>query len=140
VSNMSVVVPAIFRALGVGDPFMQEDTFDLDFSTMKMARMTSTTRIELGLPKTPTTTVTDGDGSEGGIGMVVFQQRDSGDLGARDGQKHELTARASDVSLGSSRTKLMPLADDSDITDPLAQVRDLPPVNRDQDVEGGRGE
>lgn len=42
--NMSVIIPAILHALGVGDPFMQEDTVDSNYSAIEMARMTSTSR------------------------------------------------------------------------------------------------
>ena len=31
--NMSIIIPAILRALGIGDPFMQEDTVDPKSST-----------------------------------------------------------------------------------------------------------
>ena len=31
--NMSIIIPAILRALGIGDPFMQEDTVNPKFST-----------------------------------------------------------------------------------------------------------
>lgn len=135
VSNMSVVIPAIFRALGVGDLFMREDTVDMDFSTMKMARTTtSSTRIELGLPKTPTTTVTNGDGTEGEIGMAVFRQRDSADFGTREDHKHRLTAQASDMSLGSSRMKVVLLVDESDVVDSLGRVGSLPQVDGGQDA------
>ena len=141
VSNMSVIIPAVLRALGVGDPFMREDTVDPNFSTIEMAPTTSTKRIELGLPKTHGTATTNSGRSEGGIGMAVFRQRYSGDLGGRDDQKHRLTMQASDMTLGSSKTKV---ADGPDSADSLTQVGNLPPVKRDQEskasVEGEREE
>ena len=139
VSNMSVIIPAILRALGVGDPFMQEDTVDPNFSTIKMARTTSTT-IELGLPKTRSTAVMDSDESEGAISMATFRQQDSGDLGAIDDHKHRLTMQASDLSLGSSKTKVVPLADESDTADSLARGRNLPPVENGLDSEADVGD
>ena len=53
VCNMSVIIPAILCALGVGDPFMREDTVSTNFSTVEVARMTSTRveLVELGIPK-----------------------------------------------------------------------------------------
>ena len=66
VSNMSVIIPAILRTLGVGDPFMQEDTVDLTFNTgIEIVRMTST-RIELGLQTSAGTAITDSSMSRGG--------------------------------------------------------------------------
>ncbi|SRR5258705_5628043 len=120
VSNMSVIIPAILRALGVGDPFMQEDTVDPNFSTIEMAPTTSTKIIELGLPKTHGTGITNSNGSEGDIDMVVFRQH-SGDLGVRDDHKHRLTMKASDMTLGSSNTKVTPLDDEPDAADSLVQ-------------------
>ena len=125
VCNMSVIIPATLRALGVGDPFMQEDTVDPNFSTVEIVRMTST-RIELGLPRLRGTATTYGDGSEGASRTVAF--RDSIGLGVEDGHKHRLTAQASDVSLGDPRStmKVAPLASDSDVADSVTQASDLP--------------
>ena len=132
VCNMSVIIPATLRALGVGDPFMQEDTVDPNFSTVEIVRMTST-RIELGLPKPRSTGTTDGDGSEGASRTVAF--RDTIGLGVEDYQKHRLAMQASDVSLGDLNTmKVVPLAGDSDTADSLTQARNLP-HDTEADVE-----
>jgi len=136
---MSVIIPAILRALNVGDPFMQEDTVGPNFSTsIEIARMTST-RIELGLLNIHSTGVTDSGESEGAIETVASRQRrDSVGLGVKDDRKHQITTQTSDGSLGNSRTtKVVPLADESDITDSLAQVRSLPVVEQDQSIEAG---
>jgi len=70
---MSVIIPAILRALGVGDPFMQEDTVDPGLNTdVDIARMFPT-MVELGLPTSRGTAITDSDESEGGIGTVARQ-------------------------------------------------------------------
>jgi len=119
VCNMSVIIPAILRALGVGDPFMREDTVDPNFSTVEIIRMTST-RIELGLPVPRGTATTDGDGSEGASGTVAFQ--DSVRLGVEGDHKHKLTAQASDLSLGDLKTKVPPLVGDPDIADSSTQA------------------
>jgi len=124
VCNMSVIVPAVLRALDVGDPFMQEDTVDPNFSSVEIVRMTST-RVELGLPKARSTATTNVDGSDGSSRTVAFQ--DSVGLGVEDDQKHRLTTQASDVSLGDLTTaKIVPLADDPDVADSLTQVRNIP--------------
>jgi len=125
VCNMSVIIPAILRALDVGDPFMREDTVDPNFSSVEIVRMTSSTRIELGLPKASGTATTDGDGSEGTNRTVAFQ--DSVGLGVEDDHKHRLTTQGSDLSLGDLKTtKVVPLAADSDVADSLTRVGCLP--------------
>ena len=139
VSNMSVIIPAILRALDVGDPFMQEDTVDPNFSTIEMARMTSTT-IELGLPKTRGTVVTESNESEGAISMVTFGQQGLGDLSTKDNHEHLLAMHASDVSLGSSNTKVAPLVDESDTADSLTRGRNLPPVESGLDTKAEVGD
>ena len=124
VCNMSVIIPAVLRALDVGDPFMQEDTVDPNFSSVEIVRMTST-RIELGLPKTHDMTMMNGDGSEGSNRTAAFQNPAGPDV--EDDNKHRLTAQASDVSLGDLEAgKIVPLAGDSDVADSLTQVRNLP--------------
>ena len=130
VSNMSVIIPAILRALGVGDPFMQEDTVDPSFSTIEMARATSTT-IELGLPKTRGMVVTDSAESEGAIRMTTFKQQDSGDLGTKDDHKHKLTMQASDISLGSSKMKVLPFADEYETADSFVGTGEKPTPGRE---------
>ena len=139
VCNMSVIIPAILRALGVGDPFMREDTVDPKFSTgVEIARMTST-RVELDFPMFRGTEVTDSTKSEEATGTAASRQRNSVDLDAKDSQKHRLvTAQASD------EPNLKPVdfelaVDESDITDSLAQARGLPVVRRDWDIEAGVG-
>jgi len=135
VSNMSVIIPAILRALDVGDPFMQEDTVDMNFSSIEMARTASTT-IELGLPKIRGTAITESDESEGAISMATFRQQDSGDLDVKGDHKHQLTMQASDVSLGSSKTKVIPLADEYDTADSSTQARrNLRPVEKGLDTK-----
>jgi len=126
VCNMSVIIPAVLRALGVGDPFMREDTVDLNFSTIEMARMTST-RIELGLPTTRGMAITDSDESEGTVGAVTSLQQHSINLCVKDEQKRQLTTHASDGSLRNlSTTKVVSLADRSGDTDSLVKMRSLP--------------
>jgi len=140
VCSMSVIIPAIFRALGVGDPFMRSDTVDPSFITsIEMARMTSG-GIELSLPTSHSTGITDSTKSEGGIGTVGSQQRDTVGLDVKGDRKHRLTTRVSDGSLGNLKpTKAAPFINESDITAPLAQVRSLPAVKKDQDIEGKIG-
>jgi len=138
VCSMSVIIPAILRALGVGDPFMREDTVDPNFSTVEIVRMTST-KIELGLPKTGHTTNTDSAESEGAASVMVSQRRVTVDLDAEDDEKHRLATQTSDVSLGNLKRMevVSELAGEPDATDSLAQVRSLPVVTKDQDVEAG---
>jgi len=134
VCSMSVIIPAILRALGVGDPFMREDTVDMNLSSTSIgiARV-NTTRIELGLPIARGTMITGSDESEG---PMVSRRRDLVDLDVKDDKKRRLTARASNGSLGNSRTvKVLPLADECDITDSLTQVRSTPATTTDQDIE-----
>ena len=136
VCSMSVIIPAILRALGVGDPFMQEDTVDLNFSTSVDIAHTTLTRAELGLPMPRGTAISDSDESEGAFGMTVSRQRELVDLGVKDSKKHRLTTQVSDGSLGDSRTaKVLPLADECDVTDSLTFA-----VVTDQDIVAGTEE
>jgi len=131
---MSVIIPAILRALGVGDPFMREDTVDMNLSStsVDIARI-NTTRIELGLPIARGTIIMDSDEFEG---PMASRRRDLVDLDMKDDKKHRLTAQASGGSLGSSKTtKALPLADECDITDPLAQVGSTPAITTDRDID-----
>jgi len=141
VCNMSVIIPAILRALGVGDPFMQEDTVDPKFTTgVEIARMT-TSRIELGLLTSRGTEITDGSTFRGAISTVVSGQRDSVDSDARD-QERRLGTQTSHGSLGNFRSTSRvepPLVDGSGIAHPLTQVRSLPVVGKDQDIEADVG-
>ena len=123
VCSMSVIIPAVLRALGVGDPFMREDTVDPNLSTgVEIARMTST-RVELGLPGTRGTALTDSDESEGASGTVVSRRRDSIDLATKGDHKYRLT------------TEVVPLADECDITDSLVRARSLPVVEKDRGID-----
>jgi len=138
VCSTSVIIPAILRALNVGDLFMQEDTVDPNFNTsIEIPRMTSTT-IELGLPNFRGIDVTDSDEFEGASGTVVSQQqRGSVELDPKDDRKHRLTIQTSDGSLGNSGTAT--LAGESDIADSLTQARSLPMVEQDRDIEADVG-
>lgn len=134
VCNMSVVIPAVLRVLGVGDPFMRDDTMDPSTSTIEIARAPSTT-IELTLPTSWRTALTDSDESQGTIGMVT-SRRGSVDLGVEDDQKHRLTTQPSDGSLGSFKSrKVVPLVDESDIADSLVQAGGSPAVRTDEGIE-----
>ena len=126
VSNMSVIIPAILRALGVGDPFMQEDTVDPRFSTgVDIAPATSTT-IELAFPTCTGTDTTAGSKSRGEV-TVVVSHRASDDLDTKDGCDHRLAMQASDCLRGSPKSmKIEPPADGSDVPDPSAQTKSLP--------------
>jgi len=126
VCSMSVIIPAVLRALGVGDPFMREDTVDPNFTTgVEIARMTSTTRVELGLPGSLGTALTDSDEFNGATGTVVSLRRDSVDLGTKDDREHRLTR------------KVVPFAVECDVTDSLTKVRSLPVVEKDLDIGAG---
>ena len=46
----SIIIPALLRALGVGDLLMRENIVDLNLGTIEIAPM-SLMRTELGLPK-----------------------------------------------------------------------------------------
>lgn len=139
ISSMSVIIPAILRALDVGDPFMQEDTVGPGFSTtVEIARMTLT-RIELGLPMTHTVHVAGGDEHEGVIDSVTPKiRRDSVSLDEKGDQKHRLTTQISDGSLGTSvTTKIVSHADECDVPDPqVFELRSLPAIEKHLDVEG----
>ena len=142
VCNMSVIIPATLRALGVGDPFMQEDTADPHFSSIKMARTTST-RIELGLSTIHGTAITDSDESEGTtVGATSPSQQHSVNLSTKDDRKHQLKTQVSDGSIrNSGTTKVVPLADESCLADSLEHVRSLPAKDRqDVYVNGKDGE
>jgi hypothetical protein len=132
VCSMSVIIPAILRALGVGDPFMREDTVDVDPSTtINIARINTT--VELGLPIARGTVITDSDESEGPMGS---RRRDLVDFNMKDDKKHRLTAQASDGSLGDPRTvKVLSLVDECDITDSSTQARSTPATTMDRDIE-----
>ena len=132
---MSVIIPAVLRALGVGDPFMQEDTVDPNFSTDINIAPTSTTRIELGFPIPRRTVIMDSDEPEGALGPMASRQRNVVDLKVKDDRKHQLTTQTSDGSLGNLMTaKGLPLADECDITESPAQVRNSPTVTPEWNI------
>jgi hypothetical protein len=127
---MSVIIPALLRALNVGDPFMQEDTVDPGVSTdVEIARVTST-RFELGLPSIHTPTTAGGDDPEGAVSVMTPQRRrDSVGLDEKRGEKHLLMTQISDGSSGTSHSEC-------DITDSRAlQVRSLPVFTGDTETE-----
>jgi len=82
-------------------------------------------RVELGLPASLGTALTDSDESNGATGTVVSLRRTSFDLGMKDDHKHQLAM------------KVVPVAVECDITDSLTQVRSLPMVEKDADVGAG---
>jgi len=139
VSSMSVIIPAILRALDVGNPFMQEDTVGSGFTTtVEVTRMTLT-RVELGLPIARSVAVAGRTHSEAVIGTVMpRRRRDSVGLDEKDDQRHCLTTQASDGSLGTSETtKIASHVDECDVSDPQAfQVRSLPVIKKRSDAEG----
>jgi hypothetical protein len=132
VCSMSVIIPAILRALNVGDPFMQEDTVDPGLSTGVEIVRGTLTRVELGLPSTHTPTIA---GGERLISVITPQRRrDSGGLDEKRGEKHLLMTQISDGSLGTSPSEC-------DITDSRAlQVRSLPVFAGDTETEGEGGD
>ena len=133
VCSMSVIIPAILRAIGVGDPFMQEDTVDLNFSTN-----VDIARFELGLQMTcgTVTAIAESVETEGALSTMTLQHRSLADMNVRTDKKHRLTAQVSDGSLGSSKpTKGLPLTDECDVTRPAAQARNLPVLIMGQSIE-----
>jgi len=118
VCNMSVIIPAMLRALGAGNPFMQDDTVDLNYNTIEMACTTST-RIELGLPTTRGTAITESDESEGSVGAVTSLQQHSVNLCVKEDRKCQLDAGLGRVAQELSTTKIVPLADDPSFTGSL---------------------
>ena len=136
---MSVIIPAVLRVLGAGDPFMQEDTVDPNFSTGVDIVMASTTRIELGFPIPRRTVIMDRGESDGALGAMESRQRNLVNLNVKDDEKRQLTTQASDGSLGNLGTaKVLPLADECEITDPLAQERSSPATATEWDIEADR--
>ena len=137
VCNMSVIIPAILRVLGAGDPFMREDTVVPNFSSIEIAHA-ATTKIELGLPKTRGTAITDSSGT----GTMGSQQLRSADFDAKDDRKYKFTMQSSEGSLGNLSTgKPVPLGGDSDGADSLVQPGGLTAAKKHQDdIETGVGE
>ena len=83
--------------------------------------------VELSIPSVHGMVATDSEEPEWVTDTVGSRQRHLVDLGVKENHKHRLMVQASDVSLGDSEiTKAVPLADESDITDSLAQVRSSP--------------
>lgn len=93
VCNMTVVIPAILRALGVGDPFMREDTVSPDSCIGVPAARGTSTVIELGFRTSCVMEITD----KGTASSATSRQPD---LDVKGDQKHRLTMQTSDVSLG----------------------------------------
>lgn len=139
VCNTTVIIPAVLRLLGVGDPFMREDTVDPKFSTSFDVAPMTLTRVEFTLPTSSGTRTTDSAKSEGGNGTVVFQQQSSVDSDAGNDQKYRpMTWRTSSGSL--RNLKLMDVVlpiDDADITD--SSCSPSPVVEKGQDLEAGTG-
>jgi hypothetical protein len=103
VSSMSVIIPAILRALDAGDPFMQQDTVDPGFDTrVEIARMTLM-GVDSDLPTSHVVAVPGNNNREGVTGTVTSQGlRSSVDLDEKRGKGHRLTTQMSDGSLGTS--------------------------------------
>ena len=144
---MSVIIPAILRALDVGDPFMQEDTVDPGFTTtVEMARMTLT-RVELGLPIVHVVrNAGNGDREAVNGSATPKNRRDSVGLDEKEDHKHRLTTQISDGSLGTSvTTKIASHAGECEVPGPQAfEIRSLPATGKrwdpEEDVEGKRPE
>ena len=129
--SMSDIIPTI----SVGDPFMQEDTVELNFSTS-----VDIARLELGLPITreTVTAITDSVETEGAFSTMTLQQRGLVDMDARTDKKHRLAARVLDGSPGSSRTtKGSPLTDGCNTAHPAAhaEAQRLSSVTMGQSIE-----
>ena len=127
VSSMSVIIPAILRALDFGDPFMQQDTVDPGFdSSVEIARMTLT-RVELALP---VARVVAGNNDHRGVASAVTppKRRHSVCLDAKYDEKHRLTTQPSDGSLGTSAmTKTLPHLGKCDIAESVTRSEELTP-------------
>jgi len=137
VCSTPVIIPAVLRALGVGDPFMREDTVDPQCSTgIEIARMTLAT-VELGLPTSCSTRTADSTKLEGEIGAVVFRQHHSLDSGVKDEhRKHRLVTRIMGGSLGGLEpvNVILPI-EESDATDSLCS----PVEEKVRDIEADAG-
>ena len=134
VCSMSVIIPAILRALDVGDPFMQEDTVDPGYTTTVEISPMTLTRVELGLPTTHVPTVAGNNDRSRATSTAIPQKRDSvGSVDEMRDHEHRLTPQNSDDSLGTSvETKVALHSDESDITDYRAfQVRSSPAIKKD---------
>ena len=123
--NSTVIIPAVLRALGVGDPFMQEDTVDPRFTGtgLEIAR-TTFTGIELNLPTSGGAGTTDSDKSAGSISTVVSHRQGSVDMYPKSCEKHRLTTQALDSSLGcvKSANPMLPVCE-SDVADSMTHCR-----------------
>ena len=120
-SSMSVILPAILRALDVGDPFMQLDTVELEIATsVEIARCTTLMSVELGVNlQTARVAAVAGDESreEAFSDTTTLQERDLGNLDERRYPKYLLTKKISDGLLGTSITTKVPPLSECDITD-----------------------
>lgn len=129
VCSMSVIIPAILRALDVGDPFMQEDTVDPGFTTTVDIVPMTLTRVELGLPL-------PNNSRPRATNTATPHKRDSiGSVGETRGQRHRLTLQVSGDSLGTSvETKVALDSDKCDVTDYRAfQARSLSVIKGDDE-------
>ena len=139
VCNTTVIIPAVLRVLGVGDPFMREDTVDPKFSTgFDIAPMTLT-RAEFTLPTSSSTRTIDSTRSERENGTVVSQQQSSVDSEAGNDQKYlSMTWQTSGGSLGNFKLMSVVLpVDEADITD--SSCSPSPVVEKVRDLEAGTG-
>ena len=136
VSSMSVVIPAILRALGFRDPFKQVDTVDLVPATSIEIARTTLTMFELGLQ---VATITEsGDNPEGGVSTVTPPKLNPAGLDTKHDQMHQVTAQTSDGSLGTSVTAtVLSHPDKCEGTDSLAlrEGPSLHTIEKDGDTD-----
>lgn len=138
VCNATVIIPAVLRVLGVGDPFMREDTVDPNYSTrLDIVRMGST-RVELSLPTSGGTATTDSSKSESAIDAKEPPRQCSDDSCVKDIQKHRLTVRTSGGSLGGQKlTNILFPVGGSAISDSSCSPSSIK-IDRDIEAEAGR--
>jgi hypothetical protein len=124
VCSMSVIIPAILRALGVGDPFMQTDSVDPGSNSTIEIVGRSLTGVGLGPLITHVVAVTGSDEPEEAAGAVTPRKsRSLIGSDARDDQRCRLVTQIPDGSLGTSvMTKVISRTDECDITDSLPRV------------------
>ena len=137
VCSTPVIIPAVLRALGAGDPFMREDAVDSQYSTgLEIARMTFAT-VELNLPTSGSTRTTDSAKLKGGIDTLVSRQQNPADSDVGGDQKYRILTRISSGPLGGLKptTVVLPIGD-SDTADSLCS----PVEKKDLDSEGETGE
>ena len=137
VCNSTVIIPAVLRALGVGDPFMREDTVDPRFSTgIDIAPMTPA-EVELDFPTSRGTRTTGSTEFEAVSTLLSRQQQHSIDLDVKDDPKHRLAAQISGGSLEDSKsTNVILSIERSSITDSFC----LSVAKKVRDIEADAGE